>query len=153
MLNDSRYQHLANSSCSWICLNCGLPNFSTLLFDSFRTPTENSFHLFSLTGDDHDESRMDKSTIDASFSLGTPLLTSSPSQRHNIYRSKLRILTVNCNSLQSKSKQNQLIDLIETHNPDIICGQESKLDESMKTNENFSSNIPGPSFLKGLQGR
>ena len=120
---------------------------------AFRTPTENSFHLFSLTGDDHDESRMDKSTIDASFSLGTPLLTSSPSQRHNIYHSKLRILTVNCNSLQSKSKQNQLIDLIETHYPDIICGQESKLDESMKTNEIFPPTFQDQVFRKVLQGR
>ena len=107
--------------------------------------------MFSLTGDDHDESRTDKSTIDAFFSLGTPLLTSSPSQRHNIYRSKLRILTVNCNSLQSKSKQNQLIDLIETHNPDIICGQESKLDESMKTNEIFPPTFQDQVFRKDFK--
>ena len=148
-ISDSRYQYLANSSCSWICLNCGLPNFSTSLFDSFRTPTEDSFHLLSFIGDD--ELRMDKSTIDASFSLGTPLHTSSPSQRYNICCSKLRILTVNCNSLQSKSKQNQLIDLIETHNPDIICGQESKLDESMKTNEIFPPTFQDQVFRKDFK--
>ena len=32
-VNDIVYNALANSSCSWICCGCGLPNFSSSLFD------------------------------------------------------------------------------------------------------------------------
>ena len=52
-LNSLVFQDLANSSASWICCQCGLPNFSSSLFDSFYsldnhnhfTPLQNSaFH-------------------------------------------------------------------------------------------------------------
>ena len=92
-----------------------------------------------------------QSTQAMSIPPGSPLHTSSPSQRKPTCSSKLRILTVNCNSLQSKSKQNQLIDLIESHNPDIICGQESKLDESMKTNEIFPPPFQDQVFQKDFK--
>ena len=138
------YEALANSSCIWECVVCGLPNFSSSLFESSTTKVTNYFWPLDtdLSDKSHNESiytvnQSTQSTQAMSIPTGSPLHTSSPSQRKPTYSSKLRILTVNCNSLQSKSKQNQLIDLIESHNPDIICGQESKLDESMKTNEIF----------------
>ena len=143
-MNTHVYEALANSSCIWECVVCGLPNFSSSLFESSTIEATNYF--WPLDTDLSDKSHIEsiytvnqstESTQAMSTPPGSPLHTSSPSQRKPTCSSKLRILTVNCNSLQSKAKQNQLIDLIESHNPDIICGQESKLDESMKTNEIF----------------
>ena len=51
---------------------------------------------------------------------------------------KINLLIVNCQSLKSDRKQHDLLDLIETHKPDVICGQESHIDLStLKTAEVF----------------
>ena len=46
-VNDAIYNALANSSCSWICCGCGLPNFSSSLFDTFGISTQNYYHSLS----------------------------------------------------------------------------------------------------------
>ena len=50
---------------------------------------------------------------------------------------KIKLLIVNCRSLKSDRKQHDLLDLIETHKPDVICGQESHIDSTLKTAEVF----------------
>ena len=54
--------------------------------------------------------------------------------------SKLKILSLNCCSLQSSGKRANLLVLIAEHNPDIICGCESHLDSSYCSAEIFPSN-------------
>ena len=48
-MNNDEYQQLANSSCSWICPNCDLPNFSTSLCDWSTNSSilSNSFDILS----------------------------------------------------------------------------------------------------------
>ena len=52
----------------------------------------------------------------------------------------LTVMSVNCNSLVSHSKQAQLLQLIDSHSPDIICGCESKLSPTLVTAEIFPTN-------------
>ena len=42
-LSEEMFNSLANSSVSWICCQCGLPNFSSTLFNSSISPSDNSF--------------------------------------------------------------------------------------------------------------
>ena len=49
----------------------------------------------------------------------------------------LTVMSVNCNSLVSHSKQTQLLHLIDSHSPDIICGCESKLSPMLISAEIF----------------
>ena len=42
-LSEEMFNSLANSSVSWICCQCGLPNFSSTLFNSSISQTDNSF--------------------------------------------------------------------------------------------------------------
>ena len=43
-INNSMYNCLAGSDASWCCTNCGMPNFSTSLFESMLIPeSTNSF--------------------------------------------------------------------------------------------------------------
>ena len=49
-------------------------------------------------------------------------------------------MTINCRSLRSKEKQNFLKSIIEHEKPDIICGQESHLDKTIKSSEVFPDN-------------
>ena len=54
-MNPDVYEALANSSVSWICCHCGLPNFSSSLFDSHsKLNISNSFSpLQDLNDQDH----------------------------------------------------------------------------------------------------
>ena len=44
----------------------------------------------------------------------------------------LKVMTVNCRSLRSKKKQDELLKLVRKHTPDIICGTESHLDQHVQ---------------------
>ncbi|XP_072041432.1 uncharacterized protein [Amphiura filiformis] len=48
-------------------------------------------------------------------------------------------MLVNCRSLKSERKQHDFLDLVETHRPDVICGQESHVDASFSSSEVFPS--------------
>jgi len=50
---------------------------------------------------------------------------------------RLKFLSLNCCSLHSTGKRASFLSLIDEHNPDIICGCESHLDESYHTAEIF----------------
>ena len=62
-----------------------------------------------------------------------------PTRKQNI-----RIMSVNCRSLVSSTKQIALQDLIETHNPDVILGSESHLDPQLTSSEIFPSTYSNP---------
>ncbi|KAJ8026320.1 RNA-directed DNA polymerase from mobile element jockey [Holothuria leucospilota] len=144
------YDYLCNTSVSWICCQCGLPNFSSSLFNSFDFEHPNPF------------SPLDENSIQATI----PIATSSPkagtihrmsSLSHNesisslsgasfsgVCTSKkqrsetLKIVTVNCQSV--KGKVRELANLIQTTDPDIILGTESWLNSSISNGEIFPDN-------------
>ena len=50
---------------------------------------------------------------------------------------QLRILNLNCCSLRSDAKKASFLALVSEHNPDVICGTESHLDQSFYASEIF----------------
>ena len=125
------YEGLNNSHTTWICCNCGLPNFSSSLFASVvEFCDSNSFSV------------LDSVTADSSL-LGpspSPIATTSPVTSSIRLKNKLRCMEVNCDSIGSAERASLLAELMYRHNPDIIFGCESKL----------NSSIPTPCFHKDL---
>lgn len=60
-----------------------------------------------------------------------------PSPQNKPNMNQIKVMTVNCNSLVSTSKRAQLLEIIDTHCPGIICGCETKLDSNHGDNEVF----------------
>lgn len=125
------YEALGNSNISWHCVNCGMPNFSSSLFESFViNSTQNSFHALS-----SDESIS---------SPGPPVHSSSPlsKPRQNKPTQPLksvdtRILVVNFQSI--KNKKEEVWNMIDTTNTDIILGTETWLRPDILSSEIFPS--------------
>ena len=137
------------SNVSWICFSCGIPNFSTTLFethmaDSIATSvrTENSYSILSSNADIQTEpsnitSPLNQSSALYSFnsptsSIGPPQHTSSPhSAPHrqdnvqSIKANTFRVLTVNFQSMRAKKTAFWL--LLTESSPDIIIGSETWL--------------------------
>ena len=137
-MNSAVFNALAN--CSWECVQCGLPNFSTGIFDTTIFETSNPFSNFN------------NSTFasDSEISFSCPNATSSPQRRHSssteTSRKKrtdlpLRILLLNCQSIKGPGKRGQLENMISSTQADIVLGTESWLDESVKSAEVFPPNF------------
>ena len=112
----------ALTNVSWICVSCGLPNFSTGLFDSTIPENTNSFKSISDSSINVDEENFD------------PTSTSSPIRyaRRGSYGKRdthhpLRILSLNCQSIKAPGKKALLQNMIESTNADIVIGTESWL--------------------------
>ena len=73
--------------------------------------------------------------------MGSPLHASSPAiktnHRKNQRRWKLKVLSLNCNSIKSVNKQAEFPALLDLHKPDVL-GCESKIDPSIPTYSVFS---------------
>ena len=118
---------------SWICCTCGLPNFSSSLFDldTSRISTSNPYSTLDTT------QRSD---------IGSPIAASSPkpSKTHRLSQSNrrpLKSLVVNCQSLRSKNRQAELHSVLESVKPDVVFGTESWLDNSILSSEVFPENF------------
>ena len=135
-LSVSTYEDMANSSCIWICPTCESSNFSSSILHSdvdlsLRNP-------FSPLGED---------ITTEVFDISTPLLQSSPKHQRSSDGLKftpkkkknipLKLMVLNCRSLKSTSKQAEFHVLIDEVKPDIICGTESHLNDSISSNEIF----------------
>ena len=118
---------------SWECANCGIPNFSSGLFDT--TLFESTEHSI-------------QSNQGSDVSFGSPTATSSPktqapedytrtipqSQRKDL---PLRVLIINCQSIKTPGKKGSLENMVTTSNANIVIGNESWLDGSINSNEVF----------------
>ena len=132
-MNDHIYDSLANSSCIWVCTSCGLPNFSTSLFDSIHSiNTSNSFQLLAKSTTETRSGSDDTSSGSIDTSIGLPVSTLSPCAKHSKKRS-LSILTVNCQSILAKNED--LVQLAADCKPDIIIGSETWLTKNHSTGE------------------
>ena len=118
---------------SWICFKCGIPNFSTTLFDtpssdSINTSiaTENTYSL--LSEDPVSPTHSSYSSFSAVASPGSPQHASSPIRprgRKQPDRQVFRILVVNFQSIRAKRTSFWLT--VEESDPDIIIGCETWL--------------------------
>ena len=121
----------------WECIKCGMPNFSTTLFDTTTSlDTQNRFDSLSSLSDPESP---------VPDNIGPPTAASSPIvQDRNEARTKtakavlnhpLRILIMNCQSI--KNKKAELHTIIDSAKPDIILGNESWLTPDIKNSEIF----------------
>ncbi len=85
-MSTQMYNTVGASNISWECLNCGIPNFSSGIFDTFNLSTYNPYTALSLS--DSDQSQMDFS-IDTNRSFGSPITSSSP-KPHALTKTKSR---------------------------------------------------------------
>ena len=129
------YQNLGASNVSWECHHCGMPNFSSSIFDTFNLSSHNSFAALS-------DSEVSEHSLNISIStdrsLGSPITSSSPKQyRRNGMKTQppLRILTLNCQSIVNKRAD--LAEFLDRTNPYIIIATESWLTPNHYTSEFF----------------
>ncbi|XP_072169454.1 uncharacterized protein [Diadema setosum] len=129
------YEALANSSVSWECASCGMPQFSTSLFNSFAVNTSNTFSTLTSNCSDDGTTTLP--------SPGPPMASSSPTHQasrrgHSVEKRKMRILTVNFQS--ARNKKEEISNLIDSSDPDIILGTETWLNSKFQNAELFPSN-------------
>ena len=123
------YESLKNLS--WHCINCGLPNFSTNLFESINLESTNSFPILDKTNDS-----------ETPASPGPPKHCSSPVKpKHpNINKyNNIKVLNINFQSI--KNKKEELWNLVDTSDPDIIFGTETWLNNNITSSEIFPSDM------------
>ena len=136
----SEYNHLANTSTTWICSSCNSPNHSRI-FDSI-TAVSNSFESLSL--EQTSDSFHSLTVCSPSSSIGSPKATSSPSKpkREPAKPVKQSLRTVvhviNFQSIKNKVQEAQV--LIESAEPDIIIGTETWLNPSIYSSEVLPNN-------------
>ena len=144
-IHDTIYATMHNSNTSWECLHCGMPNFSTTLFDLHDIQNEKNPYesLEFLDG---------TNTVPPASPpphLGSPIHSSSPlkDQPHTKanYKHKqknpqkpLRIINLNCQSI--KNKKAEFLALVESCKPDVIFGTESWLNKNVFDAEYFPEN-------------
>lgn len=133
----SIYNRSLSNSIAWECLRCGMPNYSTSLFDTYASlDLHNRFDSLSSLSDPDSP---------VPNSLGSPTAASSPivlqpkgaksKTAKAVLNHPLRILIMNCQSI--KNKKAELHAVIDSAKPDIILGNESWLSPEIKNSEIF----------------
>ena len=138
-MNTPIYIALGNKDASWHCLQCGLPQFTSGLFNSQDVDTTNPYSA--LTSPDID---LDLDNINF-----TPLVRSTPikskkriiATKTKIYKTQnqknLKTLTINFQSIRNKTADLEL--LINKEKPDIIAGSETWLNPDIYNTELFNN--------------
>eukprot|EP00057_Strongylocentrotus_purpuratus_P027291 XP_011681765.1 PREDICTED: uncharacterized protein LOC589552 [Strongylocentrotus purpuratus] len=142
------YEALNDPNVSWHCVKCGLPQFSSSLFDHTHLETSNTFETLDLSTDNttgYSGSDAEQDTISSSSSstasFGPPQHTSSPTKRRKKGSKQeqqirsMKVLNVNFQSIRNKKEE--LAVLIESTKPSIIIGTETWLNSSIFTSEIF----------------
>ena len=114
---------LSKTDASWTCCNCGIPNFSSSLFDT--TEAQNNSDTASLDTSHH-------------TSPGIPMHTSSPKiqRRQNSSRTQhTKIMVINFQSI--KNKKAEFNNLLDSADANIIIGTETWLRPEIKSSEIF----------------
>ena len=115
----------------WECPQCMLPNVSNSFFSLSDLDVSNSFSIL-------DSCLEDEVFIPSEFTSSSPNPVKSTSKPTSGKKHQsIKIMFVNCRSLKSERKRHDFQELIETHQPDIICGQESHIDSTFTNGEIF----------------
>ena len=125
-VDDHTYDILSISSCSWICCDCGLPNFSDSFFDSSvdSFADENIFDSFNCSPDEIPaESVMKTAGTDSSLPP-----SHKPKSPASSVVPPLKIVVANCNGIGGSKSNADFRSFMDLHQPDIMLGCESKLD-------------------------
>ena len=126
------YGYLGLSNVSWTCCQCGMPNFSSSLFDSTTTVSSNRFASL----DSEDDVSNSSSAHSAGLNLGSPLHASSPVSGSVRARpampEKLRLMVINFQSIKNKK---DLLGVMLEDNFDVIIGTETWLNPDIEDSE------------------
>ena len=125
-INDTSYEQLKSHSVLWFCSCCGLPNYSSCLFSS-NISTSNQYSALDTSAGSRYYPHDERNTTFAP----NPANTSTPDRKHVKTKSKLMAMLINCNSIKSNNKISQLQATINATNPDTILLVETKLDSSI----------------------
>nr|XP_054767499.1 uncharacterized protein LOC129274773 [Lytechinus pictus] len=153
----------ALNNVSWHCIRCGMPQFSSSLFNSTSIEVSNSFDVLGSSNDVTTSSTETNHTRSLSFSEdgpGSPQRASTPvrprrssslppngrssseqarNKRQHIKPRTMKVLNINFQSIRNKKEE--LAVLIETTEPSVIIGTETWLNPTIKSSEIFPSNF------------
>lgn len=88
-LGDEMYRILANSSCTWMCVDCGLPSFSDSLFET-SLDLFNSFSSLELLSQETSQQS----------SFTTPSNDRSKEKKRSHKNNLIKLKVLNCNSIR-----------------------------------------------------
>ena len=125
-MSNITYKALRNSSKSWICCQCGLPNFDSSSFDNTEVSTSNSFDTLNSTS---------MSNISIHSVLPDPLHTSSPIRPRQSGKKTDNIKAVVINTQYVKNKVSEFHCMLDEHNPDIVMVMETWLDPTILSSD------------------
>ena len=134
-----------HDSCSWLCADCGMPNFHSSLFtDLSDVETNNSFDVLSDLSEDFPDDKPTKTSSPVKDKCNS----NKPRKVYKIRNStrskpkpkirNLKILNVNCQSVRAKLAG--FLCLLHEEDADIVVGTESWLHSNITTGEIFPSN-------------
>ena len=148
-ITNSRYDtYIASPNLTFICPQCNLSTFLQHISSILNLHSStNRFDILSTSGS---STSLPSTSTYSLPSINSPQqfrpapnATSSPKQKPgNLTQiaNKVRVMSVNCNSIQSLDKRSELSALIDLHNPHIILGQESKIGPVHQSSEIFPQN-------------
>ena len=135
-IGSASYSNLNDSNISWKCIICDNPNYSNISFDLFGIETEIVSQISpSKTTESIDISLDPISPISRSSNFipnhaSTPSTASKPNKQN--YR-PLRLVNINFRS--ARGKKPDIINMIESVQPDVIIGTETHLDKNIPDSE------------------
>ncbi len=123
-MSNTMYNVMKNTSTSWICCQCGIPNFDSTLFENTEIDISNSFDVLNSSS----------SSIDSVIS--SPRHTSSPIHGRQPAPSKLRNLkTLVLNAQSVNNKISELHCLLDENKPDIVVITETWLNKTIPSSD------------------
>ena len=130
-MNTLVYHGLHNAS--WECDHCGLPNFSTCIFDTSTFLSTNIYdHL--------NDSSFNENNIGSLSATSSSVQKTRPQSNHITGKRSdipLMVMVIKCQSI--KNKKADIENLIDSTKPDIVIGNESWLHGDIQSIEVFPS--------------
>ena len=153
-MSTTMFNNLANSDSSWICPNCENPNFTSVLFNTPITSSNDSH--YSLMSDSMKSINISNITTPTSTNVNlsdafdsqtedyspgspqaasSPQVTTTPTRLRTAIKDNLKVAILNCNSIVNKVPEFQTF-LADT-DPDVVLGTESWLKPEIANSEIF----------------
>ncbi|KAK6997778.1 protein SDE2 [Biomphalaria glabrata] len=136
-MNTPVYYALGNKDASWHCVPCGLPQFTSGLFDSFDADTSNPYNILNtIPNQTHQPLARSTPVKPKSTKINTTASLNKPTKE--VIPKYLKTLVINFQSIRNKTADLEI--LLECEKPDIIAETETWLHPEIYNAEIFNSN-------------
>ncbi|KAK6980152.1 formin-like protein 14 [Biomphalaria glabrata] len=136
-MNTPVYYALGNKDASWHCVPCGLPQFTSGLFDSFDADTSNPYNILNtIPNQTHQPLARSTPVKPKSTKINTTASLNKPTKE--VTPKYLKTLVINFQSIRNKTADLEI--LLQCEKPDIIAGTETWLHPEIYNAEIFNSN-------------